>query len=93
MTEIWAQGARGQWHGSGSELVDMYQRMHEKVKVILRAGMDSGEFRKMNLDGVAALLLAFGDGLMWQYILFPDKPYFEEVKEEAIKSFLRGIAK
>ncbi len=94
MMEIWAQGARGHWHGNGqSHLVDMYRQMHAKVKSILQAGIDAGEFRAMNLDGVATIYVAFIDGLMWQYILFPDKSRFEQVKEEAIRSFLRGIAK
>ena len=91
MTEIWAQGARGQWHGGGSALVEMYHQLHAKVKSILKEGIDAGEFREMNLDGVASLLLAFGDGLMWQYILFPQKDRFERLKEEAIRSFIRGI--
>jgi TetR/AcrR family fatty acid metabolism transcriptional regulator len=91
MTEIWAQGARGQWHGGGSALVEMYHQLHEKVKAILKEGIDAGEFREMNLDGVASLLLAFGDGLMWQYIMFPQKQHFEKMKEEAIRSFIRGI--
>ncbi|MFB0516836.1 MAG: TetR/AcrR family transcriptional regulator [Candidatus Neomarinimicrobiota bacterium] len=91
MTEIWAQGARGQWHGGGFELVAMYSQLHSKVKAILKEGIEAGEFRSMNLDGVASLLLAFGDGLMWQYILFPEKDRFEKLKEEAIRSFMKGI--
>jgi AcrR family transcriptional regulator len=91
MTEIWAQGARGHWHGGGSQLVDMYRQIHEKVKVVLKEGVVAGEFRAMNLDGVASLLLAFGDGLIWQYILFPEKEQFERTKDEAIRSFMRGI--
>ncbi|UCH11441.1 MAG: TetR/AcrR family transcriptional regulator [Fidelibacterota bacterium] len=90
-TEIWAQGARGHWHGGGSALVDLYHQLHERVKNILQEGIRAGEFRKMNLDGVASLLLAFGDGLMWQYILFPEDAHFENVKNEAINSFMRGI--
>lgn len=93
MTEIWAQGARGHWHGGGSALVEMYHELHAKVKAILKDGIDTGEFREMNLDGVASLLLAFGDGLMWQYIMFPHETHFEKMKAEAIRSFIRGIEK
>jgi TetR/AcrR family fatty acid metabolism transcriptional regulator len=93
MTEIWAQGARGRWHGSGSALVEMYHELHAKVKSILGEGIDAGEFREMSLDGVASLLLAFGDGLMWQYIMFPQETHFEKMKAEAIRSFIRGIEK
>lgn len=94
MTELWAQAARGLWHDSGDTfLEEVYEEFRVIVKEILRAGVEAGQFREMSYEGVATLLLAFMDGLAWQYMLIRDHEKFENVKKEAIRSFMRGINK
>ena len=94
VTEMWAQGARGLWHKEGkTSLAELYNEMKNHLKSILQDGIDNGEFRTMNKDGVATLLMAFLDGLGWQYMLLKDKQQFINVKNEAIQSFLKGIQK
>ena len=55
-------------------------------------GILSGEFRDMNKEGVATLLLAFMDGLGWQFVILKDSKKFNKIKSEAIESFMRGIS-
>ena len=47
----------------------------------------------MNKDGVASLLLAFIDGVIWQNVIFKNDEKFDKHKKEAIKSFMNGIKK
>ena len=46
----------------------------------------------MNKEGVATLLLAFMDGLSWQFVILKDSKKFNKIKSEAIESFMRGIS-
>lgn len=94
LIELWAHAGRGHWHGSdSSQFAKYYERYKESIKSILDAGIKYGEFREMNKDGVAALLMAFLDGLVWQMVMMKDKNSFQTVKEEAIQSFMKGILK
>ncbi|MEE9167962.1 MAG: TetR/AcrR family transcriptional regulator [Candidatus Neomarinimicrobiota bacterium] len=94
VTELWAQGARGLWHDRGkTSLARIYGEFRDRIKLVLQKGIDSGEFRKMNLDGVATLLMAFMDGLAWQYVLLKDETEFNKARNEAIQSFMKGIEK
>jgi len=92
--EMWAQHSRGQWHGHKKTIFsDMYMNYHNAIKEILSNGIEIGEFRKMNKDGVATMLLALIDGILWQSIIFKKIDSFEQWKNEAIKSFIKGIKK
>jgi len=92
VTELWAQSARGLWHGSSDmAIIGMYDSYRKTIISILKAGIDRGDFRPMDTDGVATLLLAFMDGLIWQYMIMNDPEAFDLVWKEAVKSFFRGI--
>jgi len=94
LTELWAHTARGLWHKHEStNMTAVYDHFRDTIKIILKDGINSGEFREMSKDGVATLLVAFMDGLAWQYMLLKDKKRFAKVKKEAIRSFIRGIEK
>ncbi len=94
ISEIMAQAARGHWHETGSSaLSEMYVEYREIVITILEEGVVTGEFRTMNSAGVTALLMGFIDGLVWQYLLIKDEMDFVKIKDEAIRSFMRGIEK
>ena len=92
--EMWAQHSRGQWHGHEKPIfTDMYMNYHNAIKEILTEGVETREFRKMNKDGVATMLLALIDGILWQSVIFKNVENFNEWKNEAIKSFINGIKK
>ena len=94
ITELWAQGARGHWHGlEESSLARMYDEYRRRIKSILKEGIAVREFREMNTDGVATLLMAFMDGLVWQFTIMKDASRFARAKKEAIHSFMKGIEK
>lgn len=91
--ELWAQAGRSHIHGSDSSLfVEYYDYFRKGVESILSDGILSGEFRDMNKEGVATLLLAFMDGLSWQFVILKDSKKFNKIKSEAIESFMRGIS-
>jgi AcrR family transcriptional regulator len=90
--EMWAQHSRGQRHGHKKTIfTDMYMGYHNAIKDILSDGIEIGEFRKMNKDGVATMLLAIIDGILWQSVIFKNVDNFNQWKNEAIKSFIKGI--
>lgn len=92
ITELWAQGARGYWHGLGeSSLAGMYGRLRKEIMSVLREGVTAGEFRRMNVEGVATLILAFMDGLVWQFTIMKDEKRFGQVRREAIRSLMKGL--
>lgn len=94
LAELWAQHGRGQLHGQkDSVFANMYNDYHQAVLDVLARGIEVGEFRAMNKDGVASLLLAVIDGIIWQNIIFKNDKIFDEHKKAAIKSFMNGIKK
>lgn len=94
LTELWAQASRGHWHsGDTSIFVDAYSFYRTEINSILNEGIKMGELREMNKNGVATLLLAFIDGMAWQYMVLKDPKEFQKVKIEAVESFMRGIRK
>ncbi|MBC8323849.1 MAG: TetR/AcrR family transcriptional regulator [Candidatus Marinimicrobia bacterium] len=94
LMELWAQAGRGHVHGSDHSLfVEYYDDYRKRVESILEDGIKTGELREMNKEGVATLLLAFMDGLVWQFVMLKDSKKFNKVKSEAVESFMRGILK
>ena len=94
ISEMWAQHSRGQLHGhKNSIFADMYSSYHKTIKEILTNGIKTGEFREMNKNGVATMLLALIDGIIWQNVIFKNDKQFAQWKKEAIKSFMNGIKK
>ena len=92
LMELWAQAGRGHVHGSDPSLfVEYYDDFRQRVESILEDGIKTGELRKMNKEGVATLLLAFMDGLVWQFVILNEPEKFNKIKSEAIKLFMRGI--
>jgi len=92
MVELWAQAVRGQWHGEKNPvLFNYYDRIRDLIILILAEGEQRGEFRPMNKDGVATLLVAFLDGLILQFMIIRDKERFEKAVMEGIHSFMKGI--
>ena len=94
ITELWAQAGRGHLHGSDhGQFVQYYDKYRQGVESILQEGIETGEFREMNKEGVSRLLMAFLDGLVWQFVMMNDPTTFNKVKLETIESFMRGILK
>lgn len=92
LTELWAQSARKAWGSTThTALMESYNHMRDLLILILEEGIQAGEFRQMNKDGVATLCTAFVDGLIWQFLIIRDKDRFEKIVEEGVLSFMRGI--
>lgn len=94
ITELWIHAGRGHLHGSNpAQFMEYYDKYRRGIESILQEGIQFGEFREMNKEGVARLLMAFMDGLVWQFVMLNDPRKFENVKTETIESFMRGILK
>lgn len=94
MTELAAKASRGQFHGhSHSDSLEIYQSYKIEIEKILKAGVQSKEFREMNTEGVATLLIAFLDGMGLQIAYMKNHEVFTHIKNEAMESFMRGIEK
>ena len=94
LAELWTQHGRGQLPGhKDSAFAKMYNDFHRAVLDVLTQGINAGVLRTMNKDGVASLLLAFIDGIIWQNIIFKNDKDFNKHKKAAIKSFMNGIKK
>ena len=94
IAELWAQHGREQLHGHNeSVFANMYNDFHDIVLNVLSDGIKTNEFRKMNKEGMAALLLAFIDGAIWQSVIFKSDNQFKKRLNEAAQSFIQGIKK
>jgi len=94
ITELWAHAGRGHVHGSDPvQFMEFYEKYRMELESILKEGILANEFREMNTEGVARLLMAFMDGLVWQFVMLNDPLKFETVKTETIESFMKGIVK
>ncbi len=94
ITELWAQAGRGHLQGSNqAQFLEYYDEYRRGIESILQEGIESGEFREMKKEGVARLLMAFLDGLVWQFVMMNDPTIFNKIKTETVESFMRGILK
>ncbi len=94
IAELWAQHSREQLKGhKESHFADMYSDFYDTVINILDEGIKANEFRKMDKNGIATLLLALIDGIIWQSVIFKDDIEFNHKIQAAIKSFIEGIKK
>jgi len=92
VTELIVRGARSHLRDQGdSKIANMYAEYRKLVETILVQGVEAGEFRPMNVPGIATLFLAFIDGIIWQYIFIKDASNFNLLLTEALQSFLKGI--
>jgi len=94
IAELWAQQSRGHPHGHNESIfAEMYLNFNKVVENVLKDGVNAGDFRNMNVEGVATLLLAFIDGVIWQSVIFKDDKNFQKRINDAAKSFMKGILK
>ena len=94
IAELWAQHSRERLRGhKESHFADMYSDFYDTVINILDEGIKANEFRKMDKNGIATLLLALIDGIIWQSVIFKDDIEFNLKIQAAIKSFMEGIKK
>ncbi len=94
ITEFWAQAGRGYLHNSNqARFVEYYEKYRLGIESILTEGIQSGDFRDMNREGVARLFMAFLDGLVWQFVMMNNPEKINKIKDETIESFIRGILK
>jgi len=94
IAELWAQHSREQLQGhKESHFANMYSYFYDTVINILDEGIKANEFRKMDKNGIATLLLALIDGIIWQSVIFKGDMEFNLKIQAAIKSFMEGIKK
>ncbi len=94
LIEVWAHAARWQLKSSYPNFLQEVSAYYRReITKVLKEGVKAGEFREMNYDGVATLLLATLDGMGMQYMVMKGSEQFGKAQKEAVKSFMRGIRK
>jgi len=94
LTELAAKASRGQFYGhTPSDAFEKYQLYKNEIESILKDGIQTNDFRDMNTEGVATLLMAFLDGMALQIAYMKNDDIFTHIKHEAMESFMRGIEK
>ena len=94
LTELAAKASRGQFYGhTPSDAFEKYKTYKNEIESILEDGIQSNDFRHMNTEGVATLLMAFLDGMALQIAYMKNYDIFTNIKQEAMESFMRGVEK
>lgn len=76
MMDFWAEGIRNKSrkHDDFINLHDIYQEYRQLIATLIEEGIASGEFKKVNSNAEASILMAIMDGLMLQWMM--DKEAF-----------------
>lgn len=92
--EFWSEASQTrQREGLFKVMREMYEGYREVVVEILRAGQQSGEFRKdLDLEALAAMVVGAFDGMFLQYHFDPDLDP-TSIVEHFMDTFLAGIKK
>jgi len=89
MFEIWAEGVR-----SGVEYFDlgaMYAEYRSLIAGIINAGMQNGQFRKVDPSLTASSIIAALDGLLLQWILVEDVFDLKDAASQLVDLLRNGL--
>ena len=90
MLEFYAVAARDRVvRASMGEMLDGYSAL---ITQLLRQGIERGEFRNEDPEGLAVGLIALWEGMTLLWALMPDKIHWREQATLAITVFLDGLA-
>ncbi len=70
-----------------------YQQYQKLLSAIVRQGVDSGEFRQMDPDEAATLVIALGEGLALMWFAVPDWIDLKELGDRPMRALLQGFLK
>jgi AcrR family transcriptional regulator len=88
VVEFWTQSERGEEAISfWAEMIDQYR---QGVKAIFDIGVQTGEFKPVDTDALAWMMMAAYDGLAAYHMMMPDIE-IEQVSEGFIEALLKGL--
>lgn len=89
--ELWSQVNHNSVIKSGFKKI--FSKQRELIASLLLKGIQEGEFRKLNPEMVATLLISVFDGLIMQYLCDPKKVSWKTLILEWNQIVLEGIVK
>jgi AcrR family transcriptional regulator len=88
IVEFWAQSEnRDEVMGFWAEMLTQYQQV---IAAIFESGIQSGEFRKVDTDALAWMIMAAYDGLAAYDMMIPDLD-MDKISETFIEALLKGL--
>lgn len=89
LMEIWVQEERNL---EVQEIaVQIWSQYREPLAQIIRDGMASGEFRPVDADVLANILIGVYDGLMLQWMIDPDQVDWKAIRETLMETLVAGL--
>lgn len=89
IVEFWAQSEnRDEVMGFWAEMLTQYQQV---IAAIIESGIQSGEFRKVNADALAWMIMTAYDGLAAYDMMIPNLD-MDKISETFIEALLTGVA-
>ncbi len=91
LLEVWVQNERDP---EMQEIaVQIWARYRRPLAQIIRDGIDSGEFRPVDADTLANILIGVYDGLMMQWMIDPAQVDWKAVRETLMDTLVAGLCK
>jgi AcrR family transcriptional regulator len=88
IVEFWAQSEnRDEVMGFWAEMLTQYQQV---ITAIFESGIQSGEFRKVDADALAWMIMAAYDGLAAYDMMIPNLD-MDKISETFIEALLKGL--
>ncbi|HAL49289.1 MAG TPA: hypothetical protein DCP37_16185 [Dehalococcoidia bacterium] len=87
--EFYAEAARKE--SVRQVLKGYYDAYHERLVELLRQGVESAEFRAVNVHDVASAILAIYEGLALLWTVDPEKTTWGETNQTAIRLLVNGL--
>lgn len=81
-------------HSSNQEQFDFsgfYNRLREKLNKLLQDGTDKKIFREELSENISSVLIGFFEGQLIQWLVDPDSPPLDEIKESGFDMIMKGI--
>lgn len=93
LPDLWAHGIRGNDQESETtfDLSWIYHQFREQYMEVIKAGIEQGRFRSMDVDAVASSLTAAADGLYLQWMADRGNFDLKRSAEAYISTFIDGI--
>jgi TetR/AcrR family fatty acid metabolism transcriptional regulator len=87
--EFWAQSEnRDEVMGFGAEVLTQYQQV---IAAVFEGGIQSGEFREVDADALAWMIMTAYDGLAAYDMMIPNLD-MDKISETFIETILKGVA-
>ena len=96
LMDFWAEGIRKHEQEKFNKffnLKEIYTTYRDLVARIIEEGISQGQFRQLDTQAAASVLLGSFDGIMLQYILDPENLDLKKIAQSISDLFISGLTK